>query len=838
MPEEFSFKEASVLKPEDTEVGLSLSALKRKLMAINDKGSEQKGEFLLDWEILDEIFPFRTKIDRSIRRSRLNDMRNVIDQEPMLMDVLKDAWRWSWDQIAVQNLVLAAFIMDDDYTWLKTVREIGLFPCSLGCFTERAKLLSDTIKTHKVLLPDRLKYVELATFTGYRNPPYPGFDLVKEARELAGSGQVKHELYPGEFRDTAKEVLRMTVTERPAVGFRDWLASLSWATAGASSIGKIEWSLEDEQGRFKARKNMVPFLYSVDDLYDMCMKRQEERDGSIVKSELGKIRLAVSNDIVSYLRASYVLHYIGNDYEQWKGSTLNEDLNKQTNRLLKIMNAIRGRFSLPFDFKGFDHQPTRDELADIEDIIYSHAWRCSAFDDELFIIIQLLKWSDAHAVLSARDKKGEFLFDVKGGLMSGKRLTSIIGNAWNTVISEMALNTLKRMGFDIHEVLSAIRGDDKVGVFDTWIEAWLMQQSYTYHKVEGGAGKFSIWPGRTEFLRQEISDRVRAYPARILPGLTQRKPWTSDPWSEDMVLKALKDVSDSVVRRGASRLRCDVFMSIQYSTWCRKNKLSMHWLELPIQKGGFGLLPWKGYLPDVALYRAQKPNIQSNIKTDWYESIYSEMSSKFIPNAPGGEEYSRDYFSSLVVSDDIPVIRKQMRDSWRTEVAKQTVRWTARSMITPIPTWNATLAAVSIHMVEDGVSHFIETTKDYSGAYKHLAGEWRDLQTVARYSKDRSIVRKWLEQHLMFRQSLQSLERHGLSRRDALSWLFGDSLVTSNTANPLVGEVLDKMVKYTLGDIHRVYWTEHNWSATLSHFTKICSEVLTSSAWYTTLYQW
>jgi len=187
------------------------------------------------------------------------------------------------------------------------------------------------------------------------------------------------------FEKVAEETLAMIVPDVKYISFEDFILSGEWVTSGSSSIGKVEWKLGEEEGKIKARKNLVPDVIDLKELYTKCQDVREQHHKSIIKAELGKLRIAVASDMENYLIMTWINRMLGGPYSQWEGSTIDESVNEQTNRMTAMIRACEKAFGLPFDYKNFDHQPTTDEVLIIVNILCKAARKNVAqYDLEIY----------------------------------------------------------------------------------------------------------------------------------------------------------------------------------------------------------------------------------------------------------------------------------------------------------------------------------------------------------------------------------------------------------------------------------------------------------------------
>jgi hypothetical protein len=121
---------------------------------------------------------------------------------------------------------------------------------------------------------------------------------------------------------------------------------------------------------------------------------------------------------------------------------------------------LRKRFSLPFDYKGFDHQPTLEECKCLVRL-YLESGEANVPDNmkaEWRRILDATVDSFSHNECYIYIEGIRHSMEVKGGLQSGIRLTSLVGNFWNQTMSEIARNLADPGHLEIKTIY--IRGDD------------------------------------------------------------------------------------------------------------------------------------------------------------------------------------------------------------------------------------------------------------------------------------------------------------------------------------------------------------------------------------------
>ncbi|KAL1479037.1 hypothetical protein MTO96_052194 [Rhipicephalus appendiculatus] len=192
-------------------------------------------------------------------------------------------------------------------------------------------------------------------------PPVPGWDPVQETRDLAFGGQHPHGLLYDCDLDP-----------------QGILGRIHDLRSGSSLIGRVDYEVEvDGEGRkghFKARKNLVLDVYPFEDLVQRVRKHNTQDNRALVKSEFGKIWLAVSAPLEVYLQQGYLYNVSGSAYLSWPGNTLEESVAAEMWRTERtFVRMASGAFALPYDFARFDHQPTTDEVVTFQSITFDRA---------------------------------------------------------------------------------------------------------------------------------------------------------------------------------------------------------------------------------------------------------------------------------------------------------------------------------------------------------------------------------------------------------------------------------------------------------------------------------
>jgi hypothetical protein len=538
-------------------------------------------------------------------------------------------------------------------------------------------------------------FVECSGVTGFRSLPFPGFDLLKETKELAAGG-LAHSWSEDHqwFAQYAKSKLYMLPKKwNIRMGFREYIASGLWATSGSSSMGymmiKYEKDSVEHEKRVKVRKNLVLDVITVDDLYTLCMSWDRQDNKVIVKSELGKVRLAVACDLPMYLQMAYVDYCAGDYYQGWPNVVSAESPAQQLTRMMEMLRLSLAMYGMPFDYKGFDHQPQTHELAAVEGVTMA-VGRNNVDDLEEYDRICaniMYSWDRSFLTLTIphnkdddhsghkqkqhnNSQKDEVTFKVTGGLNSGLKITSLASNACNTLYTNIACEFLQSLGYNLSEVQIFLKGDD-TSFFAPRAE--ILQAIYKMYKamnIQAGEGKFSILRRGNEFLRTWYSDRCYGYPGRLIPTLNQRKPWSNTPWTPLNVLEAQYKTVVTLRRRVIDQSRLNDWWQFLSTRWCHLHSIPAGAVSIPTRLGGMGLGTWDGksclypHLPPMPKLKAT-PIISTTYRKDALLTLAAEYSLPISDTV--AESIVLDQVKMSIQSDDLPISSKILRDSWNSE---------------------------------------------------------------------------------------------------------------------------------------------------------------------------
>jgi hypothetical protein len=793
--------------------------------------------------LFQDQFAVRSESDLPIRRSRFSDLWFHIGR---ISKGGRKLWftkhllkmHGTFDYIHMLNIMWATVIFKDE--WFEHLVQLGAFDDGSEHFVVVTKWLNKILKTHVNDIPNKFLYYENQSLTGYRTLPFPGFDLVEESRSYAHGGQDAHHMPTGyTFRSIAERVLKMNVSFVPYISFDDYIRSAKWATGGSSSRGYLHFTTGDgKEHKIKARKNFVLDVVSIEDLIQSARSSRRQTNIILIKNELSKVRLAVASDLETYLRLCWLMIFIGEDYKQWSGSTIDESVSETTHRLESMLRLCAEGFGLPYDYENFEHQPLTDELVTITDVVLSQG-RVNIPSDYVSDWEAILKDTLESFYMSTLIlHKGygnpvEHAWAVIGGLMSGLRITALVGNGWNTVMTEAASITLQQAGVSTLTIRRYFRGDDSAIFTKSASVARLFALAMKKVGAKGGEGKFSVQSHAMEFLRVWFDTRCHGYPARALPGLTQRKPWSNEPWSPDSVIKSILDVTLILQRRGLDTI--DVWASMS-SYWCQKHHLPKSVLQVPISLGGLGLEFWDGHtelsmpMPTINKVEFRFKGV-TEYRTNKVIALATETSIP-ITHEQASNIASRQ-LQDVLAADDVPSVAVILRNKWKSELHKiRTVHGSDRRPI--IRNTNIDLTKLqSIEATGEAYDQWQRYLWGMRGTFGRYRREYLKLQSVKLLLREAKMgVRQWLRSQ--YPTMFDSLPK-GYHLSDALDWLGGVTPIPSSELHPMLKSLSDNAAVMM---VKKVPLRGMRRTAALNIYGKITSSLVYHSPLSQVLYRW
>jgi len=810
-------------------------------------------------EFFISVFPFRTKTDRNIRRCRFADVVAAMLKAGTTHDRITTILQHclSFDYILTLNCLTAELLLNiDDHSWFDFFNTFGAFDGDLEHFVVVAKYITTTIKT-KPCDVNLLLWVECAGFTGYRNLPYTEFDAINETKDLAEGGALPHQLSGlVDFDSACDEAINFPVEPwLSPCSFKEFVYSGAWTTSGSSSRGRVHVEIDGKLVSIKARKNLTMDVVSFETLYESALSSKKQVNTSIIKSELGKVRIAVASDIENYLLMSWMDKWINHGYRAIPGATIEEGVNTQLNRLLRTLELCSMFYGIPFDYTAFDHQITTKEIKKILSRVFFLARHTvpTQYCDEYDQIGQQILNSFDDASLTIKLNGVSSSFKITGGLNSGLRFTSLLGNLWNTVITHMVAVSLKKLiGKDL--ILERfIRGDDSAIFTKNYLDALLVRLGYQALSIKANDERFGILKGQMEFLRQWFTrERVYGYAARSLPGYVQRKPWNAYKWNPNDTLANQIDVIKIMKRRGANKENCNILIDTTLTIWSIKTRVDRRILSIPSELGGIGLLQAEERLiPSLPYPKTPKSLFKIINANDQRGQIITSSIKQRFPDVQIDDDRLKSLVSqqqnSILVGDDIPALNSYLRKVHKADVQtwKSKVRFEKLESHKPVPfplnmTVDFTTELKNLPAVKDVFNTTLASYPTASfGSEPNLELLFQDLTTRKALEPGFNIMDYLLVHDSRVYYLIKSAQFKGMHRSAVISWLSGKyPYINDLQSNPILTPLISKLSAYLFLNLQEYNKNRYSFIYDAYQYSSFVDRCVAMSPLATRLTQW
>lgn len=347
---------------------------------------------------------------------------------------------------------------------------------------------------------------------------------------------------------------------------------MRWATSGgAPSVhvngekirSKWAWALDA--------------LTKKESIYDQSLKTHQV--AKVALKEEKKVRTVITTPLPSYLRQCYMLYRLGNMNIK---STISDP------GLASLMAKSGATWFMSIDAKNFDHSISKSEIITFFEMILENLTP----DDDLHDLVK-------EEIDCIKNLKIEFMgteYKYENGLLSGWRITSLIGSFHSAMVCEWIKRKVGRAPFsyitqgdDI--ILYGYRSLDQEIVLNLCLEFGIQTN---FSKTTSGT--FG------EFLKYRYSkNEITGYPARAV-----RSIFYSNPWLDDTIETKPQEVASKwYTMLGRMMISTNLFPTLKHrknfigsmandiNSWSGRNsKIQDVYaaLKTPIGVGGLGMM--------------------------------------------------------------------------------------------------------------------------------------------------------------------------------------------------------------------------------------------------------
>lgn len=720
---------------------------------------------------IQKVWPPLIKGDLSILRVRIGSLLEYLEDD--VVEITRNL-----DYITAANVMLYSLVYPD---WFRILARIGVFK-NRATLIYFGKAITPSIKRILTNEEDRQPFAEINSLAGYQQAEPEGWDMKAEVEELAFGGGEHGLVDTDETAEFARalEAVASKVTHTPKYQtFEEYIRSGAWMTSGSSSIGQVEWSYGDSTGKFKCRKNMLFAYFTAEELIEYSLSGEPRLQSSaFVKPELAKRRIAIASEMKPYLLDSYIFSQAGHNYKNYEFVTLEESVDQEQERIKATKTKLERGWALPFDFAGFDRQPTTEHILQIYRRVTQNV------DPRVKPYVQRAISNYGNSYISYRDGDGLHNIKTTGGLPSGVKPTSVIGNVWNAVQMYRAREITRILLGGETDVYINARGDDSEILSASPVILATFRIALAAINAIGSNSKFGISQGHVEFLRNNLTTyHQKGWTCRTIPSFIQRKPWNSEPWKPAGDTETLFGRIGALQRRSGQQL--EVLTRLVTKRFTKLARLDSRWLSIPVRSGGFGLLKDRGWRASKALPTLTRPSMSVDVTKpyplpDWVGDI-------------NPYDYSRSVVSSLIVVDDVPGTGKLMRQNYYTEMRKVKPNWTK----------------IKLPFIDQMPLYIDLTSKIIKPQPPRLASS-KTNSTLMEFITEYNLVRKFSELpslssmlQIYFPDALQLIRqwtKRGWHMTDAINIILGDKPIEPrHSYHPL----LNRYAKQHLWDAYR-----------------------------------
>lgn len=347
---------------------------------------------------------------------------------------------------------------------------------------------------------------------------------------------------------------------------------MRWATSGgAPSVyvngekirSKWAWALDA--------------LTKKEPIYEQSLKTHQV--AKVALKEEKKVRTVITTPLPSYLRQCYMLYRLGNMNIK---STISDP------GLASLMAKSGATWFMSIDAKNFDHSIPKSEIITFFELILENL----SEDDDLYDLVK-------EEIECIKNLKIEFLgteYRYENGLLSGWRITSLIGSLHSAMVCEWIKKNVGRAPFsyitqgdDI--ILYGYRSLDQEIVLNLCLDFGIQTN---FSKTTSGT--FG------EFLKYRYSkNEITGYPARAV-----RSIFYSNPWLDDTIETKPQEVASKwYTMLGRMMISTNLFPTLKHrknfvgsmandiNSWSGRNsKIQDVYaaLKTPISVGGLGMM--------------------------------------------------------------------------------------------------------------------------------------------------------------------------------------------------------------------------------------------------------
>nr|QHA33718.1 RdRp [Pisingos virus] len=283
------------------------------------------------------------------------------------------------------------------------------------------------------------------------------------------------------------------------LGFSDFVSDpMRWATGGGAKKKKMKVHGVEVEGRNKWFWALSG-LANGEDLYSTSLL--EGNDANVALKEEAKTRCVITTPQSSYLRQCYILYRFGTP--RFLRSTLADP------SLVNALSSTRKDHFICIDSSSFDHNVSKSWILKVLGLM------ASVSDGELREVVL----TEIEAIRDMNIIYNKTAIPYENGLLSGWRMTSLLGSLLSALVCEFINHKLKI------ELPYIVQGDDIIMMCPRKMDADRIlgcceEFGITTNKKKTTIGRYG------EFLKYRYGyGRVQGYAARSVRSIFYANPW-------------------------------------------------------------------------------------------------------------------------------------------------------------------------------------------------------------------------------------------------------------------------------------------------------------------------
>ncbi|QTT60747.1 RNA-dependent RNA polymerase [Culex inatomii totivirus] len=291
----------------------------------------------------------------------------------------------------------------------------------------------------------------------------------------------------------------VTGSEKKFLSFNEFVSDpMRWSTGGGAKVSKMDVNGKEVAGRNKWFW-ALSHLSRGDDIYKVA--REEGNDANVALKEETKTRCVITTPQASYLRQCYILYRLGTP--TFLRSTLSNP------KLVNMLSSSRKDYFICIDSSSFDHSVSKSWIITVLKKLRDRV------DPELASLID----EEIDSVSNMSIIFGDRTFKYENGLLSGWRMTSLLGSLLSALVCE---HINHRLGIRLEYI---VQGDDIIMLCPQPLEQRRVLDCCDEFGIITNAKKTTI--GRFgEFLKYRYGyGKVQGYAARAVRSIFYANPW-------------------------------------------------------------------------------------------------------------------------------------------------------------------------------------------------------------------------------------------------------------------------------------------------------------------------